>query len=166
MLRIMFLPDQREFRAEISDKSHYKTMGTEQYGRVYLKYERNMDTINNRAPTSQGPSARTISSWLRLLLIASAGALIVIVMQLIPSVFPVLNRPSILQPASDTGGSFATYISRVQHFLYGPYLVPIWFLWLIYLAISRRDQPKYWVYALLAGGSLPGIIFHFILHWI
>jgi hypothetical protein len=55
---------------------------------------------------------------------------------------------------------------RLQHYLTGPYVIVPWFLVMVYLAISKREQPKSWFYAFLAGLALPGIIFHDVLHWI
>ena len=99
-------------------------------------------------------------------MIATAGALIVVGMQFV-STFFTASRPSVLQPSSIPEGPDALgQMSRLHHFLTGPYVILPWFLVMAYLAISRRDQPKSWLYALLAGGALPGIIFHFILRWI
>jgi hypothetical protein len=37
---------------------------------------------------------------------------------------------------------------------------------MVHLAVSKREEPGSWVYAFLAGWSLPGIIFRYVLHWI
>ena len=100
-------------------------------------------------------------------MVATAGALIVLGMQLVPTFFPTPSRPSVLQPTPiPEGPDFLGYMVRVQHFVYGPYVILPWFLVMVYLAISRHNQPKSWLYALLAGAALPSIIFHYILHWI
>ncbi len=100
-------------------------------------------------------------------MVATAGALIVLGMQLIPTFFPAPSRRSVLEPTSiPEGPDLLGYMSRVQHFHSGPYVILPWFVVMVYLAISRRNQPKSWLYALLAGAALPGIIFHYILHWI
>jgi len=55
---------------------------------------------------------------------------------------------------------------HVSYFLNRPYVVlPMFLVW-TYLAISRRDQPKSWIFAFLAGVAIPLIIFRWILRWI
>jgi hypothetical protein len=126
-----------------------------------------MDHLTPHDHQSGNPVPKPIGAALRLFLIAAAGTFTVLGMQLIPAFFPAPTRPSVLQPASTPEGpDILGQMSRVQHFITGPYVILPWFLAMVYLAISRRDQPKSWLYALLAGGALPGIIFHFMLHWI
>jgi hypothetical protein len=126
-----------------------------------------MDRIAPNRHPSQGSVPKPIGGALRMFMVATAGALIVLGMQLIATFFPTPSRPSVLQPTSITERpDLLGYMSRVQHFIFGPYVILPWFLVMVYLAISRRNQPKSWLYALLAGGALPGIIFHYILHWI
>jgi len=55
---------------------------------------------------------------------------------------------------------------HVSYFLNSPYVVLPMFLVSIYLAISRRDEPKSWIFAFLAGVAIPLITFRWILHWI
>ena len=126
-----------------------------------------MDHVTSRDRQSRSAVPKPINAALRLFLIAAAGTFIVLGMQLIPSFFSAPTRPSVLQPTSiPEGPDVVGQMSRLQHLITGPYVILPWFLAMVYLAISRRDQPKSWLYALLAGGALPGIIFHFILPWI
>jgi hypothetical protein len=102
-----------------------------------------------------------------MFMVAAAGALIVLGMQLIRTFLPAPTRPSVLQPISiPERPGILGYMSRVQHLVYGPYVILPWFLVMVCFAIYRRNQPKSWLYALLAGAALPSIIFHYILHWI
>jgi hypothetical protein len=126
-----------------------------------------MDQVNPHDHPSGSPGPKSIGAALRLVLIATTGTLIVLGMQLIPTFFLEPTRPSVLQPTSTPQGpDFVSYMFRQQHFISSPYVIVPWFLAMVYLAISRRNQPKSWLYALLAGGALPSIIFHYILHWI
>ena len=71
-------------------------------------------------------------------MVATAGALIVFGMQLIPTFFPT-SRTSVLRPTSiPEGPDILGYMSRVQQFISGPYVILCWFLVMVYLAISRR----------------------------
>jgi hypothetical protein len=137
-------------------------MTTEDDGIVLAK----MDRIEPDRRRSQVSVRKPIGGALRMFMVATAGALIVLGMQLVPTFFTA-SPPSVLQPTSfPEGPDVLGQMSRLQHFIYGPYVILPWFLVMVYLAISRRNQPKSWLYALLAGAALPSVIFHFILRWI
>jgi hypothetical protein len=126
-----------------------------------------MEQVTPQGHPSGSPRPKSIGATLRLYLIAAAGTLIVLGMQLIPTIFPEPSRPSVLQPNSTPEGpDFVRHMFRYQKLISSPYVMLPWFLAMVYLAISRRNQPKSWLYALLAGAALPNIIFHHILHWI
>jgi hypothetical protein len=126
-----------------------------------------MDQITPHRQPSQGSVPKPIGGALKMFLAATAGTLIVLGMQQISTLFPAPSRPSVLQSTpTPEGPDLVGYMFRLQHLISGPYVILPWFLVMVYLAISRRNQPKSWLYALLAGGSLPSIIFHYILHWI
>ena len=102
-----------------------------------------------------------------MFLAATAGTLIVVGMQSIPTFVSAPSRPSILQPTPTAAGTDAvSYMFHLKHFTPVPYVTLPWFLVMVYFAISRRNQQKSWLYALLAGAALPSIIFHYVLHWI
>ena len=94
-----------------------------------------------------------------------AGALLASVMLLI---IPQRRGPSVLEPDpfSDVPGPMGEYQRFLVHLLDSPYVILPWFLVITFLAVSRRNKPKAWVYGFLAGFSLPSIIFHFLLRWI
>jgi hypothetical protein len=126
-----------------------------------------MDQVNPHRHPSQGSVPKPIGGSLIMFLAATAGTLIVLGMQLIPTFFPAPSSPSVLKPTSiPTGPDPVGYMLRLQHFVSGSYVILPWFLVMVYLAISRRSQPKSWLYALLAGCALPSIVFHYIFHWI
>jgi hypothetical protein len=126
-----------------------------------------MDQITPQRHPAKDSAPKPIGVALRMFLAATAGTLIVLAMQLISTFFPAPSGPSVLQPTSTPEGpDLVGYMFRLQHFISGPYVILPWFLVMVYLAIFRRNQPKSWLYALLAGGALPSIIFHFILNWI
>jgi hypothetical protein len=128
---------------------------------------KHMDQNATHRHPSQDSVPKPTGGGLKMFMIATAGALTVLGMQLIPTFFPAPSRQSVLEPTSiPEGPNLVGYMSRVQHIVTGPYVILPWFLAMVYLAISRRNQPKSWLYALLAGGALPSIIFHYILHWI
>jgi hypothetical protein len=56
--------------------------------------------------------------------------------------------------------------ARVSRVLNSPYVVVPMFLVWTYLAISRRDRPKSWILAFLAGVAIACIILRWILHWV
>lgn len=125
-----------------------------------------MDQITPPKHPAQDSAPKPIGAALRMFLAATAGTLIVLALQLIPTFFPKPSRPSVLQPTSTLEGpDLVGYMFRLQHFMFGPYVILPWFLVMVYLAISRRNHPKSWRYALLAGCALPSIIFHYILNW-
>jgi hypothetical protein len=128
-----------------------------------------MDQITPQLHPSRDAVPKPIGGALRMFLAAAAGTLIVLGMQLVQTFFPAQSRPSVLQPTSTPTGPGSIgymFLLRLQHFISAPYVILPWFLAMVYLAISRRNQPKSWLYALLAGGALPTIIFRHILHWI
>ena len=126
-----------------------------------------MDQFTPHDEQPDRPVPKPIGAALRLLLIAAAGTLIVLGMQLISTFFPEPSRPSVLQPTpTPVGPNFVSYIFTYRNFISSPYVMVPWFLAMVYLAISRRHQPNAWLYALLSGAALPSIIFHYILHWV
>jgi hypothetical protein len=105
-----------------------------------------------------------ISGALRIFLAGAAGALIGLV---ISSLTPAPRRASVFERSvTPESPDLVGYMFRLQHFLIGPYVVVPWFLVMVYLAISKREQSKSWFYAFLAGLALAGIIFHDVLHWV
>jgi hypothetical protein len=98
-----------------------------------------------------------------MFLAVAAGTFASVLMLLI---FPAPTRPSVFQadPYPD-GPGLVGQIHRLQQIYSSPYFVlPVVFIF-AFLAITRRDQEKSWIYAFLVGCSLPGILFHFIFHW-
>src|SRR5258708_17907688 len=104
-----------------------------------------MDHVTSRDRQSGSAVPKPINAALRLFLIAASGTFIVLGMQLIPSFSSAPTRPSVLQPASiPEGPDVVGQMSRLQHLLTGPYVILPRFLVIVYLAISRRDQPTSW----------------------
>jgi hypothetical protein len=119
-------------------------------------------SMDQQEAESQG---RPIGSALRMFLFAVAGALVASVILMI---IPQRHGPSVLDPNpfSDVPGPIGKYQRFLFHLLDSPYVILPWFLVITFLAVSRRNKPKAWVYGFLAGFSLPSIIFHYLLHWI
>lgn len=106
-----------------------------------------------------------LGSALRMFLFAVAGALLSSVMLMI---IPQRHGPSVLDPNpfSDVPGAIGKYQRLLLHLFDNPYVILPWFLVITFLAVSRHNKPKAWVYGFLAGFSLPSIIFHYLLRWI
>jgi hypothetical protein len=136
---------------------------------LFFLLQQGWRALRDRKASSQERKTRAaipmpISGALRIFLVGAAGALISLV---ISSLIPAPRPPSVLEPTlTPESPDLVGYMFRLQHFLFGPYVIFPWFLAMVYLAISKREQPKSWTYALLAGLSFPGIIFHYVLHWI
>jgi hypothetical protein len=95
-----------------------------------------------------------------------AGAVGILMGVSIAFLSPSPRRTSVLEPVSPEAPVPLGYIFHFQKLLTGPYVIIPWFLVMVYLAISKRDQPKSLFYALLAGWAFPSIIFYYLLHWI
>jgi hypothetical protein len=109
-------------------------------------------------------SAKQLNGTVRNLIAGAAGALTYFVL---PMLFPSPSRRSVLQPNidPDTPGIIGMQY-RLLHLLNASYVIlPVFLVW-IYLAISRRDERKSWIYAFLSGYSLPFIILYWVLKWI
>jgi hypothetical protein len=104
-----------------------------------------------------------ISNALKIFLAAAVGTLIGV---FIAFLSPSARRTSVFEPIAPEAPGPLGYILRLQKLLTGPYVIVPWFLVMVCLAVSKRDQPKSLFYALLAGWAFPSIIFHFLLHWI
>jgi hypothetical protein len=111
---------------------------------------------------SHGPPT---GSALRMFLVAVAGALLASVMLLI---IPRPHGSSVLDPNpySHVPGPLGEFQRFLLQLFDSPYVILPWFLVITFLAVSRRNKPKAWVYGFLAGFSLPSIIFHYLLRWI
>jgi hypothetical protein len=123
-----------------------------------------MDQIIPPDPTTKGVIPTRISGALRIFLAATAGTLASVLML---AISPAPMRPSVLQPDPyPNGPGLVGLIHRVQSIYGGPYFVLPVVLVFIFLAIKRRSEKNAWIYAFLVGASLPGILFHWLLHWI
>jgi len=115
----------------------------------------------SRTPQRDGttPDAGTKLSigTLRILMAGAAGILTFCVMGLIYP--PFVAPPPPIDPKASVIFNLGIHVS---YFLNSPYVVlPMFLVW-TYLAISRRDQPKSWIFAFLAGVAIPLIIFRWI----
>jgi hypothetical protein len=129
------------------------------------KFAESAEDISQSAlqePEEKSAIAIPISGALRILLAGAIGTLVGLVISLR---IPAPARPSVLEPPGAGPSGFAGYAFRLQHFLADRYFVLPCFLAMVYLAISKREQSKFWFYALLAGWALPAIVFHYVLHW-
>lgn len=122
-----------------------------------------MDQSSSLERTGKAVISIPISGALRTFLAGAAGTLIGLVIAFLS---PSPRRASVLEPLAAQPPGPEGYIFHLQHSLTGPYVIVPWFFVMVYLAISKRDQPKSWFYALLAGWALPSIVFHYALHWI
>jgi hypothetical protein len=123
-----------------------------------------MDQITPHDHPTQGSVPTRISGTLRMFLAATAGTLASVLML---AISPAPMRPSVLQPDPyPNGHGLVGLIHRVQYIYSSPYFVLPVVLIFTFLAIKRRDEKKAWIYAFLVGASLPGILFHWFLHWI
>lgn len=113
---------------------------------------------------TQDSVSKPISASLRLFLAATAGTLASV---LLLSISPAPRGPSVLQPNPyPNGPGLVGIIHYLQAIYSSPYFgVPVVLIF-TFLAITRRDQKQSWIYAFLVGGSLPGILFHWVFHWI
>ena len=103
-----------------------------------------------------------LSGAFRIFLAGTAGTLIAALLEFVPG----LPRGSVFERTlPPEGPGLVGYLFRLQNFLTSPYVIVPWFLVMIYLAISRREEPKSWFYAFLAGCSLSSVMFHYVLHW-
>jgi hypothetical protein len=124
-----------------------------------------MDQITPHNDPTLGDVPTPISGALRMLLAATAGTLASVLLFLIS---PAPIRPSVLQsdPYRDMPGLIGQ-ILRLEQLIYSsPYFVLPVVMVFGFLAITRRDQKKSWIYAFLVGYSLPSLLFHFVFHWI
>jgi len=118
-------------------------------------------TLEERKP--QGAISKPITGSLRIFLAGSAGILVALALSLIPA----MRSPSVLQRTlAPVNHGLAGDLFRLQQVLTSPYVIFPWFAVMAYLAVSKREQPGSWFYAFVAGSSLPGIIFHSVLHWV
>jgi|HubBroStandDraft_1064217.scaffolds.fasta_scaffold203823_2 hypothetical protein len=122
--------------------------------------------VMNRAPQLDGSPAgigiKAPTGALRAFVAGAAGILTFCIMDLIDPQF--VGFPSIEPSASVIFNLLLIF----SYYLNSPYVVlPAALVW-IYLAITRRDQPKSWIFAFLAGVAIPLIIFRFrwMLRWI
>jgi hypothetical protein len=120
--------------------------------------------LESQPAATKGSLPKPIGSALRLFLAATAGTLASVLML---AISPVPTRPSVLQPdLYPNGPGLIGLIHRLETIYSSPYFVLPVVLVFAFLAITRRDQKKAWIYAFLVGGSFPGILFHCVFHWI
>jgi hypothetical protein len=131
--------------------------------RKFAESDEDINQVSSRVRMENAVISMPIGSALRIFLAGAAGTLIGLVIAFLS---PTPRRASVLEPLAPETSSPVGYMFRLQHLLTGPYVMVPWFLVMVYLAISKRDQPKSSFYALLAGLALPSIVFHYVLHWI
>jgi hypothetical protein len=131
--------------------------------RKFAESHEDINQASSHARKEKAVISMPISGALRILLACATGALIGLVISFLT---PSPRRPSVLESLTPEAPGLVGYTFRLQHFLTGPYVIIPWFLVMVYLAISKRQQPKSWFYALFAGWALPSIVFHYVLHWI
>jgi hypothetical protein len=130
------------------------------------KFAESDEGINE--PASQGQIKKAVisapvSSALRVFLAGAAGTMVGLLLSFLS---PTEHRPSVLEHLAPNPPGPGGYMFRLQHLITGPYVIVPWFLVMVYLALSKRDQPKSALYALIAGLALPSIVFHYVLRWI
>jgi hypothetical protein len=123
-----------------------------------------MGQITSPDDPTQGGVPIRLSNALRMLLAATAGTLASILML---AISPAPVRVSVLQPDPyPNGPGLVCLIHRLQSIYRSPYFVLPVVLAFTFLAINRRDEKTAWIYTFLVGVSLPGILFHWVFHWI
>ncbi len=121
------------------------------------------------ADAHEGMAAQTsspvpISGGAKNILAGAAGTLIGLAISFLT---PGPRRASVFERTfTRESPDLIGYMFRLQHSSLVPYVIIPWFLVMVYLAIFKREQPKSWLYALIAGWALPSIIFSYILRWI
>jgi hypothetical protein len=126
-----------------------------------------MNRTSQQSGTPTGAEAKLSIGTLRVLVTFAAGVLTFCIVGL---VHPRSFEP--LAPADPNAfvdrNAFVIFnlAVHVSNFLNSVYVVPLLFLVWTYLAITKRDQPKSWIFAFLAGLAIPLIIFRWIFRWI
>lgn len=121
----------------------------------------------NRAPqqpgvTRAGAGTEPPTSRLRALVAGAAGILTFCLVDVLDPQF--VRFPSIEPSAS----AMFNLLLELSYFLNSPYVLLPTSLVSIYLAIARRDRPNSWIFAFLAGVTIPLIVLRipWMLRWI
>ena len=126
-----------------------------------------MIRTSQQVGTPAGAEAKLSIGTLRILVAGAAGILTFCIVGL---VHPQSFKPRApVDPGAFVDRSAFVIFNlavHVSNFLNSVYVVPLLFLVWTYLAITRRDKPKSWLFAFLAGVVLPFIIFRWIFRWI
>jgi hypothetical protein len=119
-----------------------------------------MNRASQPDDTPPGDGTKLSTGTLTVLIAAAAGILTFCIVGFIDPQFVTLP------PIEPSRSVVSNLLVEFSYFLNSPYVVlPTSLVW-IYLAITRRDQPKSWIFAFLAGIAIPFIIFRWILRWI
>jgi hypothetical protein len=127
--------------------------------RCYI-FRGDMDQTSQRdGRTLDSHSKRSINT-LRILIAGATGILAFCLAGLLDPRFLALP------PTNPKAPVIVNLSIHVSQFLNSPYIiVPLFLVW-TYLAISRRDQPRSWIFAFLAGVAVSMIVVHWTFRWI
>jgi hypothetical protein len=119
-----------------------------------------MDQTSQRDGRTLDSHSKRSTETLRILIAGAAGILAFCVAGLLDPQFLALP------PINPKAPAIFNLSIHVSHFLNSPYMiVPLFLVW-TYLAISRRDQPRSWIFAFLAGIAVSMIVVHWTFRWI